>query len=263
MGRHINPYTYGYPERQQAISRRKPGRLPSYAASFQVWLNWTNRNCDRSGSSTYHWSTSVSIRNDRSRSTKICWDQASPNFAFRYNITHGGLNHDTNIKLIREDEDVVDVIVTWLYSGPEGSLATIPLEDRFPFLVRLHQFALKYGFVTLQNDIIVEFFILNRDGHFPPLPIIRRVFDEIGPLSMLASLMIGWYVFHLDKDKIPSVDDLEETPRFAARLARAYMEKLKGDLDDPFVDEPHKFFTLSHQTDTAEELLDVQSYDGD
>ena len=190
-------------------------------------------------------------------------DQASPTFVFQYNVTHGGLKNDKNIKLIREDEDLVNVIVAWLYSGPEGSLATIPLKDRFPFLVRLYQFAVKYGFATLQNDIIIEFFILNRDGHFPPLPIVRRVFENIGPILMLATLMVGWYVFHLDKDEIPSVEDLEDTPRFAARLARAYMEKLKGNFDDPFANEPDKFFALSRPADVAEESFGVRSYDSD
>lgn len=194
---------------------------------------------------------------------KTLLDHASPTFIFQYNVTHGGLKNNTNIKLIREDEDLVDVIVAWLYSGPEGSLATIPPEDQFPFLVRLYQFAIKYSFTTLHNDIIIEFFILNRDGHFPPLPVVRRVFEKVGPISMLATLMVGWYVFHLDKDEMPSVEDLEDTPRFAARLARAYMEKLKGNLDDPFTNEPDKFFALPRSTDGAEESFGVRSYDSD
>lgn len=37
----------------------------------------------------------------------------------------------------REDEDIVDVPVAWLYAGPEGSLASIPPLDRFLSGVRL------------------------------------------------------------------------------------------------------------------------------
>jgi hypothetical protein len=124
--------------------------------------------------------------------------------------------------------------------------------------VSLYQFAEKYGFTTLQNDIITEFFILNRDGCFPPLAVVRRVFERIGPNSTLATLMVGWHVFHLDKDCIPSAEDLEEGPSFSARLARAYMEKLKGHFDDPFANEPDKFFVIPRATDVPNESLEVR-----
>jgi hypothetical protein len=206
----------------------------------------------------------VTLHVDPKRSVQVhqcLLDDASPGFVVRSNITPSGLEGNANINLIREDEDMIDVLVAWLYAGPEGSLASVPPLDRFLCLARLHTFAERYGLPTLQNDIITELFILQRDGYFPPLLAVHYVFNRMGPNSTLAILMVAWHVFHLDMDCLPSMEEMEDVPSFAARLARAYMDKLKNQFDDPFEEKPEKFFVRPLSTDTAEECLDVRPYD--
>lgn len=127
----------------------------------------------------------------------------------------------------------------------------------------MYQFADKYGFTTLQNDIITEFFILNREGHFPPLAAVRHVFERMSPKSTLAILMVAWHVFYLDTEHLPSMEDMEDMPCFTARLARAYMEKLKNQFDDPFEKQQEEFFVAPRPIDTSEYSRGAQRCEGD
>ena len=87
--------------------------------------------------------------------------------------------------------------------------------------------------------------MLKADGFFPPLRAVQYVFVKMKPDSTLADLMIGWHVFHLDLASCPSVDDMEGIPTFAARVARAYMDKLGNQLKDPFDQRPEHYFVES------------------
>lgn len=168
---------------------------------------------------------------------------ASPFFTANLKSGFEETNTQT-VTLVEEDADTVDLFVHWIYYGLHWPLSCFS-DDRFMQLARLYAFADRLGIVRLMNHVVWELFDSRSKENFPPFSVIDFVYDHIPEHTRFRELMVAWYTWHAGtsmSDRIPTTEQLEGLPRFAADLARSLMQKSIPGARDPFLNGPGVFY---------------------
>ena len=144
-----------------------------------------------------------------------------------------------------DDINTVNRMVQWLYTG---AYQLTPYDtrqhatDRYWELAKLNVFVDKYDILSLKNNIIDQLYD-NRntpqmtDAFPPPISVILYVFENTSSFSSFRKLMLGWLVWHLDRDVYDSANtraQLLENGEFAAELAIALGQRLGPSGKNPF-----------------------------
>jgi len=166
--------------------------------------------------------------------------------ALRHNFRERG---EKTVHLPTDDVETVERYVQWLYSSATPPFSTDP-DERYWELAQLYVFADKTQTKSLKRSLMESVFTLHAAGILPSQDVIDFSFQNLPDHSALRHVLVDAYVWHADLAWIsrPScMDELMETPRFAAEVSVGMAKRIKDPrLRDPFSTRPGTYF-LRHE----------------